>query len=516
MTQFGQALKSLQPGERPRRWIFVPYDQLNDSIGPLGTEAAEDVGIICIETQWKPQRRKYHKQKLALILANQRHFALEQAKRGVAVRYISSEQSYGAELHTLRGTLGPIRCMQPAERELRLDIAAEVEFVPHTGWLTEQEDFTALGKPPWRMDTFYRRVRKKLGYLMDKEKPVGGKWSFDADNRKPYRGDPPLPALPHFTADAITQEVGDLIAHKYADHPGTLNLGMLPATQANAQKAWHWAQRACLPHFGPHEDAMTLASTNLFHTRLSPLLNLSRLLPRTIVEDALKLPIDLPSMEGFVRQILGWREFMHHVHVATDGLHSIADQNVLDAHAPVPEAFWGKPSGLTCLDTVVQSVWQEGYSHHITRLMILCNLGNLLGIDPRALTDWFWVAYIDAFDWVMDTNGMGMGLYALGPLMTTKPYISGAAYINRMSDYCGACAFDPKKNCPITPMYWSFLARHENLLSKNQRMLPIMSSLRRRGDAQRLHDECVTRAVQDQFAAGKALTPARLQQIIKS
>ncbi|RYF11110.1 MAG: deoxyribodipyrimidine photolyase, partial [Deltaproteobacteria bacterium] len=492
---FGRTLAQLQPHPAARRWVFVPYDQLNDQMGPLARAAPTELGIICIETSWKPRLRRYHQQKLALIVANQRHFALEQAKRGVAVRYVASDQSYGEVLAGLRRELGTIECMEPAERELRQDIAGVVQLVPHEGWLTSAADFAQLGEPPWRMDAFYRCVRKKTGWLMDAGKPRGGRYSFDSENRLPYRGSPPLPSLPTFRPDAITCEVGEMIARRYGDHPGKLDLRTLPATKADAQRLWRWAQKRCLPHFGPYEDAMTLHSTNLFHTRLSPVLNLYRLLPVQIIEDALLLDIALPSLEGFVRQILGWREFMHHVHVHSDGLRTFKDHNVLQAHEPVFAAYWGKPSGMHCLDTVVQSVWQEGYSHHITRLMILCNLGTLLGINPRALTDWFWVAYIDAYDWVMDTNGMGMGLYALGEAMTTKPYISGAAYINRMSDYCKACAFNPKKDCPITNMYWAFLAKHQRRLEGNFRMGKMYMGLARRPPWQREEDRRITAEV---------------------
>ena len=165
---------------------------------------------------------------------------------------------------------------------------------------------------------------------------------------------------------------------------------------------------------------------------------------------------------------------------------------MLGADRPLPRAFWpDRPSGLACLDRVVSDVWTEAWSHHITRLMVLCNLATLLEVEPRQLTDWFWVAYLDAYDWVVEPNVLAMGSYALGPLMTTKPYVSGAAYINRMSDYCSTCAFDPKTDCPITNLYWAFLDRHNEILADNHRMRLVLSSLGKRKRSKRDEDRVV-------------------------
>ena len=199
---------------------------------------------------------------------------------------------------------------------------------------------------------------------------------------------------------------------------------------------------------------------------------------------------------------------MRHVHEQTDGFRELEQQNVLDAQQPLPPAFWGTPSGLNCLDTVVESVWDEGYSHHITRLMILSNIATLLDLSPRELTDWFWVAYTDAYDWVVEPNVLGMGTFSLGEVMTTKPYVSGAAYIDRMSDYCKGCRFSPKKDCPITPMYWAFLGRHETKLADNMRLkLPLASMLKRTEDKKSTDRETFEH-VRSTLAAGDPLEPA--------
>jgi len=212
-----------------------------------------------------------------------------------------------------------------------------------------------------------------------------------------------------------------------------------------------------------------------------------------------------------VRQILGWREFVRHVHEATDGLRTAAGRalphDVLDRREALAPAFWGKRSGLACLDQVVADVWREGYSHHITRLMVLGNLATLFGMSAHELSDWFWVAYVDAYDWVVQPNVLAMATFALGELMTTKPYVSGAAYIAKMSDYCRGCAFDPKKNCPVTRAYWHFLATHREVLDGNQRMAMPLRSAAKRAAAERAKDAAVVDWVRRELTRGAALAP---------
>jgi deoxyribodipyrimidine photolyase-related protein len=271
-------------------------------------------------------------------------------------------------------------------------------------------------------------------------------------------------------------------------------------------------------------------SRSLFHTQLSSLLNLHRLLPARALREAQAAPGPLPSREGFIRQVLGWREYVRHVHAASDGFRALpastpiaaapgdagyrqwsgqewpssaalapldggAAPSALEGSRPLPRAYWGAPSGLHCLDTVVKSVWEEGWSHHITRLVVLAGLANLLDVSPRALTDWFWVAYTDAYDWVVEPNVLGLGTFAVGDLMSTKPYVTGASYINRMSDYCRSCQFNPRRTCPLTPLYWAFLARHQEALRSNPRIKLALSGLRTRPAAQRGLDQAVFRRI---------------------
>jgi len=348
------------------------------------------------------------------------------------------------------------------------------------------------------------------------------------------------------SADLIKEEVGELLRKSFAHHPGQLDLDALPATKADAEKLWSWAKAECLPLFGPYEDAMSRRSRSVFHTRISSLVNIHRLFPSRLISDVAGLKLPLESKEGFIRQVLGWREFVRHVHEATDGFRNVlggktpvekapgdggykgwagktwgqvnrirgpdggAAPCALGCDTPLPPAYWGERSGLACLDTVVSDVWAEGYSHHITRLMILSNFATLLDVRPRELTDWFWVAYTDAYDWVVEPNVLGMGTYALGGLMTTKPYVSGAAYINRMSDYCKLCSFNPKTDCPFTSLYWAFLGRHEAVLKSNPRLTMPMASLKKRGAARRKEDQQVYKRIREIMGRGEKITPQKL------
>ncbi|MDZ7289649.1 MAG: cryptochrome/photolyase family protein [candidate division KSB1 bacterium] len=552
MTVFRKQLAERQTDPHGRRWLFIPYDQLTDQIGPLMREAPEELGIVLIENKWKASRRPYHQQKLALILANLRHFALEQAERGVAVKHIVTNGLYRAALEPLCRELGPMRLMIPAERELRADLqplveSGALELIPHEGWLTTVQQFQASHKagPPWRMDRFYRHIRRATGILMENGKPVGGKFSFDPENRRAWKGQPPAPTPPTFPNDPIKTEVAALIETAFAHHPGHLDMSTIPATREDAEVLWQWARKNCLPWFGPYEDAMSTQSRSLFHTRLSALINLHRLLPKRLVTEVAQMDLPMPSKEGFIRQVLGWREFVHHVHVATDGFRQLptgtsvattpgdagyhlwagkswpvssstnapdggAKPSALGSETPLPPAYWGKKSGLACLDQVVAEVWNEGYSHHITRLMVLANIATLLDVSPRELTDWFWIAYTDAYDWVVEPNVLGMGSFAIGDLITTKPYVAGAAYINRMSDYCSSCAFDPDQNCPLTNLYWAFLARHEKALQNNQRLRLVMVSLRKRGKSRQQRDEKIFHYVRDTLMTGERIKPENL------
>ena len=545
---------------RNRRWIYIPYDRFTDRTGPLAEQPAADTGIVIVESTAKIHRRPYHKKKLVVLIANMRHFALEQAARGVRVLYHFSPGSHGQALVELQRdrALPRLTVMTPAERELRLDLATarrnglQMEEVADTTWLSTTADFTDVYGPyepgkSYVMDRFYRRQREKTGILMANGRPVGGQFSFDPDNRNPYKGEVPIPAPPSFAPDAITEEVIGYVATAYAHHFGQIDGFDMPTTQADADLHWSFALTHLLPFFGPFEDAMRDDHLQIFHSKTSALVNLGRLLPRDLVRDVAQATetgtISLASAEGFIRQMLGWREFMRHIHQQTDGYRLIpaareerprprerspdagdapdaytgaqpvtevrtgaeteiavaapadadpyagATPSALGASLPLPAVYWGAKSGLYCMDTVVAQVIREGWSHHITRLMVLSNLAVLCGFSPRELTDWFWFAYVDAYDWVVEPNVLGMSTYADGGVTATKPYVSGAAYINRMSNFCPRCTYDPKLSvgpgsCPFTALYWTFLERNQDVLANNFRLAMQFRTLRKKSAAE--------------------------------
>ncbi|MDE0882129.1 MAG: cryptochrome/photolyase family protein [Myxococcota bacterium] len=526
MRYFRSRLWDINSSFEDRRWVYVSYDQLNAGPFSLIGSDPRDVGIVLIESLSKGRRRTYHKQKLALLLANQRQFALEQAELGVAVLYLVAD-SYEAGIRKAHAQIGVMECMEHAERELRQELESVVDegklvVQANRLWLTTAQDFeVACSKGTWRMDRFYRVVRRQYNVLIDAAgRPVGGRWSFDADNRERWNGTPKSPQPLSFDPDRIVEEVCNDVETSFADHPGVLTPEALPTTADDAQALWKWAKANCLEHFGTYEDAMSVRSRTLFHTLVSSLMNLGRLTPVRLVNEVLAMDIPLNSKEGFVRQVLGWREFVRHVHVQSDGFRDLPERlhgrverdaagsvNALGAALPLPPAFWGVASGFNCLDQTVAEVLETGYTHHINRLMILSNWAMLIGASPRDLTDWFWVMFTDAYDWVVEPNVLGMGSFAASDIMSTKPYISGSAYLKRMSDYCSDCAFQPGVDCPMTSMYWNFLNRHQERLGSNPRMKLALTAASRRTDDQKRHEELVFYSVQDALTQGARLVP---------
>jgi deoxyribodipyrimidine photolyase-related protein len=529
---FGQALSTPRLGDVDR-WVWLAYDQLNVAfLEALETEGR--LGVVLIESVAKAQRRPYHQQKLGVLLSNQRHFALELAAAGYPVLYLIGLSDYGEPLHHLSNVLGNLDAFAPAERELRLEVDPLVRdgclsVHPHPGWLTPRGWFSqSVGhEPPFRMDAFYRKVRQSTGWLMEGGKPVGGKYSFDAENRRPWKGEPSCPEPPVYANDAIDEEVEALIRTHFGNHPGSVDLTTQPTSADAVDQAVQFAMVA-LPNFGTFEDAMSEKSRGLFHSRLATLLNLHRLMPAELVQHILGSNAPHNAVEGFLRQLI-WREYVHHIHDVTDGFRTLDinrqasmrgarwrgvhqddeedHPNHLSQSTPLPQAYWGATSGLRCLDACVESVMDEGWTHHIPRLMVLSNIANLLDVDPRELTDWFHVAFIDAYDWVVEPNVLGMGTFSLGTAMMTKPYVAGAAYINKMSDHCGACAFHPKKTCPITRLYWAYLARHADSFKGNHRMAIAMKNVSRRAEEEKALDKAAFEQVSAALNAGREMRP---------
>ena len=319
-----------------------------------------------------------------------------------------------------------------------------------------------------------------------------------------------------------------MVGRVYADHPGTVDLTAQPTSSEQIEQSLRFALD-CLPNFGTYEDAMSEKSRGLFHSRLATLVNLHRLMPRRLVDAALTSDAPINSVEGFVRQMI-WREYVHHIHDVTDGFRTLEvartssmrgagwegfvevdgelHPNHLTQTNALPEAFWGEKSGLRCLDASVESVMEDGWTHHIPRLMVLSNIANLLDVNPRQLTDWFHAAFIDAYDWVVEPNVLGMGTFALGTAMMTKPYVAGSAYINRMSDHCKTCQFHHKKTCPMTRLYWAYLTRHRESFVGNHRMAIALKNVERRAEEEKAMDNATFEHVRETLLAGREVRPA--------
>ena len=520
----------------PKRWVFLLYDQLNLSLIPFHDEHPTETGLILIESIAKGTSRPYHKQKIAVLISNMRHFAIEAQKKGHPVSYIMTKEDYSVTLQNLGG-LGTIHTIRAAEKSTRDELSPLIDSGlliehPHNGWITPIDWFTeALGtKPPFRMAPFYQKFRQETGILMHDSKPIGGKYSFDSENRSPWDGMHDLPEPPSYRRDNIDLEVEELVNSRFEEHPGSVDLSAQPTTISQANDALDYAI-SVLPLFGKYEDAMTTQSRGLFHSRLASVLNLSRLLPMDVVDRVLSTDAPINSVEGFIRQIV-WREYVHHIHVVTDGFQNLEvnrtlntendagwwkserkgvdpkhNPNHLSQNRKLPVAYWGEKSGLNCLDQTVQSVMEDGWTHHIPRLMVQSNIASLLDVNPRELTDWFHASFIDAYDWVVEPNVMGMGTYALGDSMMTKPYVSGTPYINRMGDYCKSCSLDPKKTCPISSLYWAYLERHRSAFEGNFRMSMPLRTLSKRSENKKIDDRIVFESVYESLSAGRIWRP---------
>ena len=328
-----------------------------------------------------------------------------------------------------------------------------------------------------KMEDFYRWQRKRYGYLMEGDQPVGGQWNFDEDNRlpPPKTGHDRWPVPQVHALDAIDQQVlNDLPSSVWGAKP----TGLWATTREDALARLHYFVNEILPTFGEHEDAMLESNWHLAHSLLSPYLNNGLLLPNEVLDAAAqafsdgKVPIN--SAEGFIRQILGWREYIWNCYWRW--MPDYAQRNHLQAHRPLPPLFTNpKKTQMKCMSTVLNGVNEHSYSHHIERLMVLGNFALITGTNPQQFTEWMWNSFIDAAEWVMVPNVIGMSLYADGGMLATKPYASGGAYIDRMSNHCKGCAYDRKKRtgddaCPFTVLYWDFMMRHQETFVKNPRI----------------------------------------------
>lgn len=470
--------------------VLILGDQLLDSHPAL--EAHPGARVLLVESAARLAARPWHRQKQTLVLSAMRHYAERLRGRGWMVDYRCAPsitagvrahlaEHPGVSLVTMAAADYPARQMQ---RRWAAQLGIPVTILPNTQFLVGQFDpFPGTGKRVI-METFYRAMRRHFGVLMEGDQPVGGAWNFDHDNRKPLPRAVEPPDAPRFAPDAITRAVIDDIeaaAHGYGSAAGFA----FGVTHEDARAALDDFIARRLPDFGAYEDAMTTRHRTLFHAVLSPYLNLGLLTPREVIDAAERAyhagRVPINSAEGFIRQVIGWREYMYWQYWRL--MPELADQNAWEARRDLPALFWTGQTRMACVGHAVRGALDEAYLHHIQRLMVISNFCLLAEIEPRQVVDWFMALFIDAYDWVMQPNTIGMGLNADGGQTATKPYIASANYIHKMSDYCGGCHYDHKartgeRACPFNLLYWNFLIQHEAALRANPRFGQAVLGLR--------------------------------------
>ncbi|MEL7452660.1 MAG: cryptochrome/photolyase family protein, partial [Pseudomonadota bacterium] len=336
---------------------------------------------------------------------------------------------------------------------------------------------------------FYRDMRRKTGLLMDGDKPVGGQWNFDSENRKPAKGDLFMP-VPHRTKpDEMTEAVIKLVDKRFGDHFGDLDPFWYAVTHADAETAFTHFLDTGLSSFGDYQDAMLEGEKFLYHAIISLYLNIGLLDPldvcRRVEREYQEGRAPINAVEGFIRQIIGWREYVRGIYWAN--MPGYDDRNFLDAKRPLPAFYWTGQTDMACIRAAVTQTREEAYAHHIQRLMVTGNFALISGINPREVHEWYLAVYADAYEWVELPNTLGMSQFADGGLLGSKPYASSGNYINKMSDHCSACRYSVSKKtgpdaCPFNPLYWDFLVRNEGVLRGNPRMAQMYRTWDRMGD----------------------------------
>ncbi|MFD2173239.1 cryptochrome/photolyase family protein [Rhodobacter lacus] len=468
-------------------------DQLSRGLSALeGIDPARDT-VLMLEVMEEGCYVPHHKQKIALILSAMRHFAEALRAEGLRVDYVrlddpANTQSFTQEIaravarHRPRGLVltgpGEWRVWERVRR-WQADLGVPVEIRRDARFFCTVKDFkalTAAGKTG-RMETFYREMRRRTGILMDEGKPVGGKWNFDAENRKALPRGHRAPARRRFVPDAITRAVIDCVAERFPTHFGDLAEFGWPVTRAEALDALDDFLTHGLPQFGDWQDAMQAGAPFLYHALIAPALNLGLLTAPEVckaAEEAYRAgQAPLNAVEGFIRQILGWREFVRGLYWSE--MPAYAQTNALGARRPLPAFYWNAQTEMRCMAEVIGATRQYAYAHHIQRLMVTGNFALLAGIAPAEVEAWYLAVYADAFEWVELPNTHGMALHADGGRLGSKPYAASGAYISRMSDYCAGCRYDGKartgpKACPFNFLYWNFLATHRARFAANPRM----------------------------------------------
>lgn len=468
-------------------------DQLSLDLSALDDLDPRHDVVLMMEVMEENTYIGHHKQKIVLVLAAMRHFAETLRERGLTVDYVSLDESdntgsFTTEIQRAVARHRPSRIVVTEPSEWRVQAMAKswealtgvpVKIRSDRRFFASRTRFAAWanGRRSWRMEHFYREMRREHHILMDGDQPEGSAWNFDSENRKSLPADASLPERLRFAPDSTTREVMALVAQRFGEHFGTLDTFSWPVTRAQALEALQDFIANALSWFGDYQDAMKAGKTFLYHSLLAPSLNLGLLSPREVcsaVEDAWRAGrVPINAAEGFIRQILGWREYVRGVYWTM--MPNYADANALGANRPLPGFYWTGETDMRCLSEAIKSTHETAYSHHIQRLMITGNFALLAGIAPREIERWYLAVYADAVEWVEMPNTLGMAVFADGGKMASKPYASSGAYINRMSDFCKGCAYNVKEKtgptaCPFNYLYWAFLIQNEAHLDKNPRM----------------------------------------------
>jgi deoxyribodipyrimidine photolyase-related protein len=490
--------------DRIRNLVLVLGDQLDETSSAFdGFDPALDM-VWMAEVAEESEHVWSAKQRIAVFLSAMRHFAQGLRAQHWPLTYTALNAPDNP------GTLGlvlaaDIARLQPAAlvmtapgdwrvlqaiRAVAVGAALPLDLRDDRHFFTTVRDFAAhaKGRKQLRLEYWYRELRQKNSILMDGKEPEGGQWNFDVDNRESFGRTGPVHVPPptRFVPDAITLEVIALVNTRFSAHPGTLTTFGWPVTRAQALEALQAFIEQRLPLFGQFEDAMWSGEPWLYHSHLSAAMNLKLLNPREVVqaaEDAYRAgQAPLASVEGFIRQILGWREFVRGIYWTQ--MPDYLERNALNAQAPLPAFYWTGDTDMACLKDAITQTLEHGYAHHIQRLMVTGLYALLLGVKPQAVHQWYLSVYVDAVEWVELPNTLGMGQFGDGGLMASKPYVASGKYIQRMSNHCKGCRYDPAQStgvtaCPYTTLYWDFLIRHETMLKKNPRMAMQLKNLAR-------------------------------------
>jgi deoxyribodipyrimidine photolyase-related protein len=485
-----------------RNLILVLGDQLTPTLSSLATCDPQQDRVLMAELHDEASYVRHHKKKIAFIFSAMRHFAEELRSLGWTVDYVTldnptNQGSFSAQLAHAVIHSKPERVITTHAGEWRVSemqkvwqamLGIPVDILPDTRFIASISQFAAWadGRKQLRMEYFYRDMRRQTGLLMAKdnkgnEQPEGGKWNYDADNRKAAGADLFMPTPKATAPDAITQDVLTLVEARFANHFGDLAPFWYAVTRVDAEAAFAAFVRNALPNFGEFQDAMLTGEPFLYHAVIGQYLNCGLLDPLVIcqeVEAAYRsghVPIN--AAEGFIRQVIGWREYVRGIYWLK--MPGYEHSNFFAHTRPLPNFYWTADTKMACVKAAVTQTKEQAYAHHIQRLMVTGNFAMLAGVDPHQLHEWYLSVYADAYEWAELPNTVGMSQFADGGLLASKPYAASGAYINRMSNYCKSCAYDVKQRtgpnaCPFNALYWDFISRHRSKIAGNPRMAQIV------------------------------------------